>query len=328
MKPVQIGDRGAAVADIQRRLRMLGHDLGPTGVDGVFLQHTAAAVTAFQQTHGIAATGMVGPRTWSALVDATFTLGDRMLYLRVPFFHGADVTELQQALSSLGFSTGVADGIFGSWTERAVIEFQKNAGIDGDGVMGPAAFRALFALRHIWQGRAGGAHSAATAGAGAYTAVLRRLDLRFVAAVEVCERLARRANNLVAAAVAAGVADGTDADSGANVQAHDAAGRTPPDNHNSGEAGTGPGQPRALLLTLTTREADLDYVRDAGQLAKRLSGVVSARCAPLQNSNGTAGPARVALSVRFDENLLVAGAVPGPQHHAKVLLDAVCVTFS
>ena len=50
--------------------------------------------------------GFVGDATWAALVDATFTLGDRMLYLRVPHFHGHDVRVLQQALNVLGFACG------------------------------------------------------------------------------------------------------------------------------------------------------------------------------------------------------------------------------
>lgn len=54
------GDRGAAVAGLQRRL---------TGVsaDGVFGPATRRAVVAYQSARGLAADGVVGPRTWSAL---------------------------------------------------------------------------------------------------------------------------------------------------------------------------------------------------------------------------------------------------------------------
>jgi len=101
MRPVRIGDRGAAVEDIQRRLRTLGYELGITGIDGVFFGLTAEAVRAFQQEHGLAEDGLVGDETWSALVDATFTLGDRMLYLRLPYFHGHDVA-LRQEIADRG----------------------------------------------------------------------------------------------------------------------------------------------------------------------------------------------------------------------------------
>lgn len=150
MRPIRKGDRGAAVEDVQRRLISLGADLGRTGVDGVFLGATYAAVVAFQHEHHLDEDGEVGPHTWAALVDATFALGDRLLYLRVPFLHGRDVAILQQALSTLGFGCGDVDGIFGAFTERAVRDFQVNTALAADGIAGPATVRALEALRHVW----------------------------------------------------------------------------------------------------------------------------------------------------------------------------------
>lgn len=129
---------------------MLGADLGSTGVDGVFLGATCAAVIAFQRQNGLTEDGTVGAATWSALVDATFTLGDRLLYLRLPYLHGADVGSLQHALNALGFSCGMVDGIFGAFTERAVRDFQSNAGVDSDGIVGPDTVRAIGNLRHAW----------------------------------------------------------------------------------------------------------------------------------------------------------------------------------
>lgn len=132
---------------------MLGYDLGATGVDGVFFGRTRDAVTSFQQQIGLTDDGTVGPETWAALVDATFTLGDRMLYLRSPHFHGRDVRTLQGALDVLGFATGDADGIFGRFTERAVREFQRNCGHPADGIVGPDTVRALNGLRHMWENK-------------------------------------------------------------------------------------------------------------------------------------------------------------------------------
>jgi peptidoglycan hydrolase-like protein with peptidoglycan-binding domain len=150
VRPIRKGDRGAAVEDVQRRLLVLGADLGATGVDGVFLGETLSAVSSFQREHGLAEDGLVGPETWAALVDATFTLGDRLLYLRVPYFHGADVRSLQCALNALGFSCGQPDGIFGAFSERAAKEFQLNVALDADGIVGPDTVRAVANLRHVW----------------------------------------------------------------------------------------------------------------------------------------------------------------------------------
>ena len=88
MKPITAGDRGPAVEDIQRRLALLGYGLGPAGIDGVLLGDTITAITQFQAERGLPPDDAVGDKTWAALVDATFTLGDRMLYLRAPHFHG------------------------------------------------------------------------------------------------------------------------------------------------------------------------------------------------------------------------------------------------
>lgn len=153
MRPIIPGGRGPAVEDIQRRLLILGYDLGPTGVDGVFLGKTREAVTAFQSMTGVAEDGIVGDETWAALVDATFTLGDRTLYLRLPYFHGRDVRALQEALCALGFACGSVDGIFGVFTERAVREFQRNCGQPVDGIAGPATVGIIMGLRHVWAGK-------------------------------------------------------------------------------------------------------------------------------------------------------------------------------
>jgi hypothetical protein len=171
MKPVRPGDRGPAVEDIQRRLVALGFDIGRSGIDGVFAGATAEGVAAFQANNGLKEDGWVGDITWAALVDATFTLGDRMLYLRLPHFHGHDAYVLQEALNVLGFACGEPDGIFGAFTERAVKEFQRNVGLVADGIVGPETVRALGGLRHVWEGKSPKAHS------GAKVALARKAEV-------------------------------------------------------------------------------------------------------------------------------------------------------
>lgn len=142
MEEIATGARGRAVADVQTRLAALGYSVGPTGADGVFAQATQDAVGTFQGDHGLPETGAVDGPTWRALVDATLSLGDRVLYLRRPHFHGEDVRQLQQALATLGFRCAI-DGVFGVNTESAVRDFQTNVGLLADGMVGRASTAAL-----------------------------------------------------------------------------------------------------------------------------------------------------------------------------------------
>ncbi len=198
-RPIREGDRGPAVEDIQRRLLVLGIDLGATGVDGVFLGATLAAVRAFQGEMGLAEDGEVGPLTWAALVDATFTLGDRLLYLRRPYFHGADVRTLQGALNALGFACGEHDGIFGAFTERAVKDFQGNIGLPADGIVGSDTVRAIGSLRHVWSDKTPTAPSGLRAMPARSAEVLATSPVALVPSDADGALLAERVANLAAA---------------------------------------------------------------------------------------------------------------------------------
>ena len=202
VRPVRPADRGPAVEDIQRRLLALGHDLGPTGVDGVFLGVTLAAVREFQISEQLAEDGVVGPETWARLVDATFHLGDRLLYLRYPYLHGHDVEELQGALNALGFPCGEPDGIFGAYSERAVREFQTNTGLHADGIAGTDTVRALTDLRHVWGDKDPRTPFGRRVGAARPAEVLGRMAVAVVWASEPARSVALRLANLAQAACA------------------------------------------------------------------------------------------------------------------------------
>lgn len=133
--------------DIQTRLQSLGYSLGKEGIDGVFGAQTAAAVRAFQQQRLLLADGVVGENTWIELVEAGYRLGDRLLYLRQPPMRGDDVLAIQQILNELGFDCGPEDGIFRQQTEDALIEFQRNTGLNTDGMVGEATIAQLRRLK-------------------------------------------------------------------------------------------------------------------------------------------------------------------------------------
>lgn len=128
------GDTGAAVADLQSRLNRLGFPADDP--PGLFGDATVAAVLSFQAERGLPSDGQCDRATWSAVVEAGFRLGSRLLYRRTPMLRGDDVAELQSRLSRLGFDPGRVDGIFGDQTVTALTDFQRNAGLPADGFLG------------------------------------------------------------------------------------------------------------------------------------------------------------------------------------------------
>ena len=100
MDTISLNDSGAAVEDVQRKLASLGF-LEEGQVTGHYDQATAAAVVAFCGKRNIPPSLEVDEKVWAALLDASFRMGDRTLFLRMPYFHGNDVEQLQTALGAL-----------------------------------------------------------------------------------------------------------------------------------------------------------------------------------------------------------------------------------
>ena len=155
MRDLSRGDRGKEVLDVQTRLLGQRFELGREGVDGFFGPHTETAVLSFQQERGLLADGRVGANTWRELVESGYALGDRLLYLREPPFRGDDVLQLQVKLNLLGFNAGPERGVHDEEVERAVLDFQRNAGLPLDGIVGESTLNKLEAVRKAESGREG-----------------------------------------------------------------------------------------------------------------------------------------------------------------------------
>lgn len=154
MKPIVEGQTGPAVEDVQQRLVSLGYPITQDELDEAsFGPATRVAVRSFRSQQGLPMGDDVDDRTWIELVDETYTLGDRTLYLRLPYFKGADVKHLQMTLNVLGFSCGQVDGLYGPHTEAAVREFQSNVGLMADGMAFQDTFDAIERLHHVWSGK-------------------------------------------------------------------------------------------------------------------------------------------------------------------------------
>lgn len=152
MDSIKQGMQGPAVEDVQTRLASLGYAIDEHELEGSdYGASTAKAVSDFRVASGLATGDEVDSVCWSALVDASYKLGDRTLYLRLPNFHGADVRALQQALNVLGFACGIDDGYFGPHTEAALQQFQENVGLFADGMAFQDTFNYIKRLHHVWK---------------------------------------------------------------------------------------------------------------------------------------------------------------------------------
>ena len=141
MSPFGVGAAGNHVRDLQGRLQKLNYD--PGAIDGSFGSNTEASLRSFQKRRAIDTDGICGPESWSAIVEAGYSLGSRLLYLHEPPLRGDDVAQVQQLLSTLGFKSGHVDGIHTAKTADAITDFQLNAGLTPDGVCGSITLESL-----------------------------------------------------------------------------------------------------------------------------------------------------------------------------------------
>ncbi|MCX4531699.1 peptidoglycan-binding protein [Streptomyces sp. NBC_01669] len=135
----QSGSTGAQVTAVQKLLTAQGFDAG--AVDGSFGPATLAAVKKFQTARGLRADGIVGARTWTALLSA-----GTMPTLKQGV-SGADVKRLQRSLTAALGTTVDTDGSFGPESVTAVRTYQSGHGLTVDGIVGSGTWAALQARR-------------------------------------------------------------------------------------------------------------------------------------------------------------------------------------
>lgn len=168
------GASGPDVAALQQALISAGVTvLG--GADGVFGPATRAAVVAFQEKHGLAATGEVDAATADKLQGGsagassgsvsvgTSTLTSGFVGM-AEGTTGDAVKQVQQALMDIGvFVPGGADGVFGAATTKALIQFQRWNGLEVTGTVTEPTARLL----RLNEGAAAGSGGSATTTASA-----------------------------------------------------------------------------------------------------------------------------------------------------------------
>lgn len=167
---IKRGMQGDRVKNIQESLKRLGYFEGKT--DGDFGEYTENAVKEFQRLNKLTPDGVVGPSTLARLgsstaatavpknaatpkvtpkptarVTATPRRTNTPKVANVYLSHGssgANVTQMQNRLISLGYLTGKATGKVDSVTEAAILAFQRRNGLNADGVAGPGTLEKMY----------------------------------------------------------------------------------------------------------------------------------------------------------------------------------------
>lgn len=172
--PLKTGSTGLDVQTIQTYLNRIRRNYPAipaiTDGTGVYGNSTQSAVTKFQSIFGLQSDGIVGKATWyklSSLYSSVTRLaeldseGDTLGIGTVPpssvlrqGARGQDVITLQYLLNVIaeyypGIPAPTQDGIFGSGTRQAVIEFQETMQLSPDGAVGPLTWRTLY---QVYQG--------------------------------------------------------------------------------------------------------------------------------------------------------------------------------
>lgn len=298
MDTIKINDTGAAVEDVQQRLVVVGL-LDRASIDGVFGPKTAAAVRAFREQANLTPGEDVDGRVWATLVDQSYRMGDRTLFLRIPYFHGHDVLELQQALGALGFSCGTEDGIFGAYSEDALRKFQSNLGLPADGIAGAYTFAAIRNLHHSWEGKPA-LNQAVNLGFARAADVLEQHALCLFGTDEFTRSVASRMSNLALATNPA-----------SKIVSADSL-LVRPDERMLMVHIVLPGESTQESVPLVTYESE-------NTLALRLASAL--------DSARSSGLHRIALELP-GEQWEDAGAQRSAQHFAITLLDALCTALS
>lgn len=130
------GSTGTLVRSLQ--IRLINEGYLDSEVTGYFGDLTKEAVMCLQKDNGLDVDGIVGEETQKFLQNLGTSISLKSK-------ENTDlITEIQTVLKDKGFYKGAIDGIFGSMTENAIKNFQKNEGLAVDGIVGNKTLEVLY----------------------------------------------------------------------------------------------------------------------------------------------------------------------------------------
>ena len=136
---------------IQKQLTSIGYATGVA--DGLWGTRTRSAITRWQTANRLSATGYVTAQQVRVIAQqagssvdpdtgGTVT-GNDQVEERLLSLTYAERREVQSRLTSLGFSTGGVDGVFGQNTRQALAAWQRDTGMRASGYLTADQLRAL-----------------------------------------------------------------------------------------------------------------------------------------------------------------------------------------
>ena len=146
---IKKGSKGNLVRIAQEKLLAKGYKLPKYGADGSFGGETEEAVKQLQKDAKLKyVDGIIGDETWGVL-NSDFVKPSAPTYpgyLIKKGQHSEDVRKVQARLIELGYNCGRcgADSIFGNGTLEAVKKFQREHGLNADGIVGNLTWDKLF----------------------------------------------------------------------------------------------------------------------------------------------------------------------------------------
>ena len=149
---LQSGSTGKNVSLLQEALKELDFYSGTA--DGSYGASTVAAVKAFQKKNGIRQDGVASPEVQKLIFEGKplNAKGKKVSVSILPNFpveefsagdKGWQVTDLQNALKSLGFYTAEPTGVYDTATQNAVKKFQSAHHLTVDGIAGKKTLQLL-----------------------------------------------------------------------------------------------------------------------------------------------------------------------------------------
>ena len=139
----RLGDEADEIATIQTALKQLKLYTGE--ITGHYGSKTEAAVKAFQKKYALEDDGIAGDETIKELYKAADISGSSSSSSSSSssdssaLRHGSrseGVRQMQEDLKKLGYYSGTVSGHYGTLTEAAVTNFQKDNGLSADGIAG------------------------------------------------------------------------------------------------------------------------------------------------------------------------------------------------